>query len=66
MDGPGVVTAVDLALLKLDAGGAQDLWDVRELLYAPGGEAIAKALDEELPAFPARMRDRWTEARRLS
>lgn len=66
MDGPGVVTAVDLVLLKLYAGGAQDLWDVRELLSIPGSERLREAVDEELAAHPPRMRDLWAEARRLS
>lgn len=66
MDGPGVVTAVDLVLLKLYAGGAQDLWDVRELLSIAGSESLQEAVDEELAAHPRRMHDLWAEARRLS
>ena len=66
MDGPAVVTAVDLVLLKLYAGGAQDLWDVRELLSIPGSERLQEAVDEELAAHPPRMHDLWAEARRLS
>lgn len=66
MDGPRVVAAVDLALLKLYAGGAQDLWDVRELLSVQASEGLRKAIDEELAEQPQRMRDLWAEARRVS
>ena len=65
MDGPGVITAVDLVLLKLYAGGAQDLWDVRELLGVQASEDLRATLDEELADQPQRMRDLWVKARRL-
>ena len=62
--GPPVVTPADLVLLKLYAGGSQDLWDVRELLATPGGETIARQVDEALAAMPSEMRNRWTSLRR--
>ena len=35
-----VVRSRDLVLLKLYAGGTQDLWDVRELLQLPGRDRL--------------------------
>lgn len=58
-DGPPVVTAADLILLKLFAGGAQDLWDVRELLRQPGAEAVAADVEAGLVDLPAAMRESW-------
>lgn len=57
--GPPVVLARDLVLLKLYAGGPQDLWDVRELLRQP---ATARLMDEvtgDLAALSSEMRQRW-------
>ena len=62
--GPPVVTPADLVLLKLYAGGSQDLWDVRELLATPGGETIAGQVDEALAGMPSDMRSRWSHCRR--
>jgi hypothetical protein len=62
--GPPVVTVLDLVLLKLYAGGAQDLWDVRELLRQPGAENLPAEVEAELTSLPRSMRDAWTEARR--
>lgn len=59
--GPPVVTALDLVLLKLYAGGTQDLWDVRELLRVPGTEALATLVTSELQALPRDMQHRWRE-----
>lgn len=58
-DGPAVVLARDLILLKLYAGGTQDLWDVRELLRMPGAEQLRAAVDEDLQDLPKTMRHRW-------
>jgi hypothetical protein len=62
--GPPVVTARDLVMLKLYAGGTQDLWDVRQLVDAPGGEQLIADVESELPAHSTAMRDRWADARR--
>ena len=43
-----VVTSRDLVLLKLYAGGAQDLWDIRELLQATGDERLMTEVGEDL------------------
>jgi hypothetical protein len=60
--GPPVVAARDLVLLKLYAGGAQDLWDVRELLRLPGAERLVSDVTEDLEPLPAAMRARWSDA----
>jgi hypothetical protein len=62
-DGPPVVTAADLILLKLFAGGTQDLWDVRELLRQPGAEAVAADVELALASLPGSMRETWLLAR---
>lgn len=62
--GPPVVLARDLALLKLYAGGSQDLWDVRELLHQPGLEGLIAEVTADLAGLPREMRDRWEQARR--
>lgn len=61
--GPPIVSPPDLVLLKLYAGGGQDLWDVRELLRLPGGDAWAAAVEAELAALPPPMRDEWRRLR---
>lgn len=61
-DGPPVVTAADLILLKLFAGGTQDLWDVRELLRQSGAEAVAADVEASLVDLPASLRERWAIA----
>lgn len=63
-EGPPVVHARDLVLLKLYAGGTQDLWDVRELLQAPGAEQLIADVDADLAEQPTAMQERWAEARR--
>lgn len=56
---PPVVRPVDLVLLKLYAGGTQDLWDVRQLLEAAGGGDLASAVTAELPGMPAALSRTW-------
>lgn len=58
--GPPVVQPRDLVLLKLYAGGAQDLWDVRELLRDPDREVLATQVEADLATLPLRMRELWT------
>jgi hypothetical protein len=62
--GPAIVSPPDLVLLKLYAGGTQDLWDIRELLRMPESEEWATAVERELSALPHSMRDRWINLRR--
>jgi hypothetical protein len=61
--GPPVVAARDLVLLKLYAGGTQDLWDVRALLESPVGADLITQVDEDLADLPADMRARWADVR---
>ena len=58
-----VVAAPDLILLKLYAGGSQDLWDVRELLQLPGVADLAADVEAGLEACPRFMRETWTALR---
>jgi hypothetical protein len=59
--GPPIVAARDLVLLKLYAGGTQDLWDVRALLELPERDALIGQVGEDLADLPADMRERWGE-----
>jgi hypothetical protein len=61
--GPRVVRPPDLILLKLYAGGTQDLWDVRELMRLSGASAWAAAVEAELSMLPKAMRHRWSGLR---
>jgi hypothetical protein len=63
-DGPPVVAARDLVLLKLYAGGTQDLWDVRALLELPDRAGLVAEVDEDLLDLPADMRARWVDVLR--
>ncbi len=60
--GPAVVLARDLVLLKLYAGGAQDLWDIRELL-ALGDASLAGDVTADLAALPETLQRRWESVR---
>lgn len=61
--GTPIVTVRDLILLKLYAGGAQDVWDVRELLRLPGGETLIADVTAELEEHSRQMRELWAEIR---
>ena len=54
-----VADAADLVLLKLEAGGPQDLLDVRLLLAGPEGETIRADVEARLPALPSSLRESW-------
>jgi hypothetical protein len=54
-----VVDPADLVLLKLEAGGPQDLLDVRLLLAGPEGEGIRADVEARLPAMPSSLRESW-------
>jgi len=47
-----VVRAADLALMKLHAGGTQDLWDVKQLLAADRDGALADEVASRLAEVP--------------
>lgn len=61
--GPPIVLPSDLILLKLYAGGPQDLWDIRQLLEQPGTAAVVLRVDEEIQSGPTAMRDLWATIR---
>ncbi len=61
--GPPIVLPADLILLKLYAGGPQDVWDIRELLKQPGMAAAAIQVDEGIAAGTATMRELWATIR---
>lgn len=58
-----VVQPRDLVLLKLHAGGAQDLWDIGQLLAAAEGPDLASQVDEDLPDLPAPAAALWAGVR---
>lgn len=62
-DGPPVVAVRDLVLLKLYAGGTQDLWDVRALLELPERDELVAQVDEDVADMSAEMRARWAGSR---
>jgi len=57
--GARVVLASDLILLKLYAGGTQDLWDVRQLLGVKGHESLTLDVSADLGDLPAEARAAW-------
>lgn len=57
-----VAAASDLVLLKLFAGGPQDLWDVQQLLAAGDRRALSAAVEQVLPRLPPDARVRWVKA----
>ena len=54
-----VVTAADLVLLKLYAGGPQDAWDVEQLLAGPTRAALVAEVDAALATLPEDSRRLW-------
>lgn len=59
-----VATAADLVLLKLYAGGPQDLWDVEQLLAAHDQSALLiAAVDAVIAALPTDAGLLWTRVR---
>jgi hypothetical protein len=61
--GAPVVTAADLVLLKLHAGGPQDLWDIRQLLEATDRESLAAKVDHGVEQLDADARRAWITVR---
>jgi hypothetical protein len=58
--GAPIVLARDLVLLKLYAGGTQDLWDVRELLRLRGPE-LADEVTSDLAQLPESLQRMWKQ-----
>jgi hypothetical protein len=59
-----VAQAADLILLKLFAGGPQDLWDVAQLLAGDDGPTIARDVEARLPALPTECAQLWAQVSR--
>lgn len=58
-----VAQAADLALLKLFAGGPQDLWDIAQLLGGDDAGAVAADVERRLDALPADCARLWAQVR---
>jgi hypothetical protein len=58
-----VVGPVDLILLKLYAGGSQDLWDIEQLLATGDRPALVAGVDARLECLPVAARRLWTRIR---
>ena len=58
-----VVLPRDLVLLKLYAGGTQDLWDIRQLLISTDRAALIAEVEEDLTELPPPAAALWAVAR---
>ena len=63
-NGVKVVRPSDLVLLKLYAGGTQDLWDIRQLLEAVNDTDLVAEVEADLGELPADARALWNIVRR--
>jgi hypothetical protein len=54
-----VVQLADLILLKLDAGGTQDKWDIDRILANADVAALSAQIEERLSQLPSDARDLW-------
>ena len=58
-----VPRAADVVLLKVAAGGPQDLWDVHELMNHVDRQAVIDEVDSRIEQLPADGRALWTRVR---
>ncbi len=56
-----VVTKSDLVLLKLYAGGAQDMWDLHQLLADTDRTDLISSVEVDLGDLPKRSVERWRQ-----
>ena len=56
-----VVGQVDLILLKIYAGGPQDLWDIRQLLDGDQSNELQRLVSAALENHPADLRKTWSK-----
>jgi hypothetical protein len=56
-----VVGQVDLILLKIYAGGPQDLWDVRQLLDRDQSQELQNLVSAALEALPTDLQTTWSK-----
>lgn len=61
-NGSKVVQARDLVLLKLYAGGTQDLWDIRQLVAVVDDSSLVADVESDLGDLPATARALWANA----
>lgn len=54
-----VVTAIDLIVLKLYAGGPQDAWDVEQLLASGDRRTLVAGVEAALSVLPEDARRVW-------
>lgn len=54
-----VVRAADLILLKLFAGGAQDAWDIQQLLEGEDRDELIAEVEKLLPDLPVQAAKLW-------
>jgi len=59
-----VVTAADLILLKLYAGGSQDLWDIEQLLASRPTADLAAEVERQMAVLPPAAHAVWARLRR--
>lgn len=57
--GPPIVLARDLVLLKLYAGGPQDLWDIAELVRHPQAGSLVAEVTADVAQLSSEMQERW-------
>jgi hypothetical protein len=62
--GERVVLPRDLVLLKLYAGGVQDLWDIQRLLEVVDREALVAEVEADLDSLPAQAAALWDAVKR--
>jgi hypothetical protein len=60
-EAPAVLLASDLVLLKLYAGGTQDMWDIDQMLSLPDAEQLVDAVQADVGDLPSDARRRWNE-----
>lgn len=58
-----VPRAADVVLLKVAAGGPQDLWDVHELMNHVDRQAVVEEVDASIDQLPADVRSLWARVR---
>jgi predicted nucleotidyltransferase len=58
-----VARRADLILLKLYAGGAQDAWDIEQLLAGAGSHLVIADVERELPRLPPHASQLWRRIR---
>jgi hypothetical protein len=60
-----IVGVSDLVLLKLYAGGAQDRWDIAQLLAASGSTEVEADVERGIVDLPPHCREIWRNRDRL-